>query len=435
MRRPKTPTLLNVHGEADGRSTFLGQVSYDARRQSSAFQWSEDAVGLGLEWSPLRLPLSPAPWFSSLREADLMGLPGLVHDALPDGWGMLLMDRAFGQAGIPPEAVSPLLRLSFLGDRCWGALRFDPEWGDDIPKVRRVALDALAQEAQAVVEGDTQRVSDALLVAGGSPHGARPKIMVAVNDDASRALVGQETLPAGFRHVLIKFAGDGEDPTHPALEFFYGEAARSLGILTSPARLIHAGPRLGLCLDRFDRIQGQKRHVHSMAGMLHTTHRIANADWTTVSDLLKNLPGGERDLEEAFRRAVFNAVFCVRDDHTKNIAFLRNPDGTWGLSPAFDLAYSDGPGGYHTMAYHRHRGPHVSLHDLRGLAAFFQVPADRVDPLVRQAQGLRESMVTAARDWGVSKRILSGIAKRFRDIDKGLKPVSPVAASRKRLNP
>ncbi len=123
------PTLLNVHGQADGDLVFLGQLSYNAREQSSVFQWSTDAIERKQEWSPLFMPVSPKLWVSGAREMDLMGLPGLIHDALPAGWGMLLMDRAFGQAGVPRYQISPLLRLAFLADRCWARCPLFPSGG------------------------------------------------------------------------------------------------------------------------------------------------------------------------------------------------------------------------------------------------------------------------------------------------------------------
>lgn len=56
------------------------------------------------------------------------------------------------------------------------------------------------------------------------------------------------------------------------------------------------------------------------------------------------------DLLAAFRQMIFNIVFHNRDDHGKNFSFLLSEDGRWRLSPAYDLSYSQGPGGEHTTA-------------------------------------------------------------------------------------
>lgn len=38
-----------------------------------------------------------------------------------------------------------------------------------------------------------------------------------------------------------------------------------------------------------------------------------------------------------------------RDDHLKNHAFLMDRTGSWTLAPAYDLSFSAGPGGEHTL--------------------------------------------------------------------------------------
>ena len=39
-----------------------------------------------------------------------------------------------------------------------------------------------------------------------------------------------------------------------------------------------------------------------------------------------------------------------REDHTKNFSFVMRPDGEWTLAPAYDLVFSHGIAGWHTMA-------------------------------------------------------------------------------------
>ena len=51
-----------------------------------------------------------------------------------------------------------------------------------------------------------------------------------------------------------------------------------------------------------------------------------------------------------FVRAVFNVLAHNRDDHARKFSFIMERDGTWGLSPAYDLTYSQGPGGEHSTS-------------------------------------------------------------------------------------
>lgn len=430
MKAPKTPTLLRVYAQADGQDVFLGTLSYDARGLSSAFQWSQEAIEVGREWSPIKLPVGPELWISGRGEADLMGLPGLIHDALPDGWGLLLMDRAFGRAGIRREEITPLLRLTYLADRCWGALRFEPEWGQDLGVKKQTALMALAKEASAIDQGQLQEVSDTLLVAGGSPHGARPKILVAINETHDHVLVGQENIPAGYRHVLVKFAAKEEQITAPILEYCYIQAAMSAHIETMPATLLDLDGKFALCVDRFDRQNGERRHVHSLSGMLHMTHRVANADWINVAQVLDKLGVGQEHYNDAFRRAVFNAVCCVRDDHAKNHAFMRHPNGNWSMAPAYDITYCDGPGGYHTMMYAQHLGKNVTWEDLERTASVFGLDHTQVIAEVQRCQQSRENLIGEAVALGVDKSWLRNIKKRFGEIDKAMTPKRPRARRR-----
>lgn len=49
-----------------------------------------------------------------------------------------------------------------------------------------------------------------------------------------------------------------------------------------------------------------------------------------------------RSLEEAYRRMVFNVMAVNQDDHVKNLSFQMARDGTWSLSPAYDLTFARG---------------------------------------------------------------------------------------------
>jgi len=61
------------------------------------------------------------------------------------------------------------------------------------------------------------------------------------------------------------------------------------------------------------------------------------------------LTRNHQDVLECYRRMVFNVLTHNRDDHVKNFAFRLTDEGTWELAPAYDLVFSPGPGGEHTM--------------------------------------------------------------------------------------
>lgn len=105
-----------------GEQWLLGTLAPSGR--DILFEYSPEALRQGLELSPLHLKLQPQA--HGRFAVHQHGLPGLLADALPDGCGLLLMDRLFRQQGLDVAAVTPLQRLAFIGERAMGALVFEP---------------------------------------------------------------------------------------------------------------------------------------------------------------------------------------------------------------------------------------------------------------------------------------------------------------------
>jgi len=112
---------LAVHLQrGPGDWVVVGQVAEAERR--IYFEYVAAFLGRGLELSPFKLPTQIG--LIEHRDRAFGPLPGMLDDSLPDGWGLLLMDRLFRQRGLRPTAVSPLQRLSYLGSRTMGALTY-----------------------------------------------------------------------------------------------------------------------------------------------------------------------------------------------------------------------------------------------------------------------------------------------------------------------
>ena len=114
--------------------------------KSLLFEYTEEAMRQQLELSPRMLKLRVAA-YGDFPEHQ-MRLPGLVADSLPDGWGLLLMDRAFRRVGL--KSVSPLDRLAFIGDRAMGALSYEPADPGALPDEDVKLLD-VARSVQSVL--------------------------------------------------------------------------------------------------------------------------------------------------------------------------------------------------------------------------------------------------------------------------------------------
>ena len=313
------------------------------------FQYAQSFLQGGIELSPLQLALDtrvfpPGP-------TGLHRLQGLFFDSTPDGWGLKLLHQAMREAGLDVTRSSAVTWLRALGTHGMGALTFHPpmnEMHDEAGSMPDLAK--LAEQARAVEADHVEHVLPALSRAGGSSGGARPKIVAGWHE--SGAIVDAFVpLPPGYRHALIKFAARSEPKDAPLVEAAYLAMAKLAGLEVTAHR-IHTLPknRWALIVDRFDRVADARRHVHTLAGLLALDIRYDFVDYQTLVKVALRLTNDFRVVAAAWQRAAFNVGANNRDDHARNVAFLMSPNGTWGLAPAYDLTYSEGPGGYHTMA-------------------------------------------------------------------------------------
>lgn len=330
----------------------VGRLLLD--RRGCFFEYDQAFLASALSLSPFKLP--PEPGLLEHRDRDFGPLFGLFDDSLPDGWGLLLINRLFQRRGIAPGDVSALDRLAYLGTRTLGALTYHPpsEPGDD--RQRTIDLQTMADESRRVLSGSSTDVLPDLARAGGSPGGARPKVLVGVSDDdsADEMLSGEDDLPEGYRHWIVKFPAGDDDPDSGAVECAYSEMARRAGIDMPPTRLFEteSGHRY-FGIQRFDRDNSEGRnrrvHMHTFGNLIHADFRIPSCDYRQLLEVTRILTRNHRDLIECFRRMVFNVATHNRDDHVKNFALLMDESGEWRLSPAYDLTFSEGPGGEHSM--------------------------------------------------------------------------------------
>lgn len=320
----------------------LAQLADDGR--DLLFQYTPEALARGLELSPYHLALSNQAYrdFPSHQHR----LPGLVSDALPDGWGMLLMDRLFRRNGIDTAAISPLDRLAFIGEDAMGALAFEPPACEHLEK-HDVDLLLIADSVRKVLSGNSEDMLRDLALMGGSPHGARPKVRVNLDQATGIASMAEDGAGTPW---LVKFPGQHEAPEVCAIEYVYVDMARRAGIaMPATHYFLLADDLTAFGIERFDRVEGMRVPVHTVSGLAHADFRHPTLDYLSVLKLTRFLTVDEREVLEMYRRCVFNVVFHNRDDHSKNFSLLMRRDGSWCVSPGYDLTFNEGPGGYHQM--------------------------------------------------------------------------------------
>ena len=101
--------------------------------------------------------------------------------------------------------------------------------------------------------------------------------------------------------------------------------------------------------------------------------------------VMRRLALAMEDVEEQFRRMVFNVVARNQDDHVKNIAFLMDRRGRWSLSPAFDVNYSYNPDGPWTSTHQMsiaNRRDGFTMDDMRSAANAASMKRGRAEAIV-----------------------------------------------------
>jgi len=330
---------------------FLNQIPIGTLAQKEGkvyFEYEKAFLETGIEISPYKLPLKVG--VQRCDDDTFEGLWGVFADSLPDGWGRLLMDRHLMRLGVNPQSVTPIERLSYVGDYGMGALRYEPVKQMDEP-MTQIVLDDLAQRAEAIIEGSNDTMLDTLLALGGSSAGARPKVLVQLREDQKHLIHGRQKLREGYTHAMVKFANSIDGEESGAVEYAYSLMAKTAGIEMPETYLLEGRRGRYFAVKRFDRIGNKRVHMHSVAGLVHADFRLPTLDYDDLLALTWHLTKNYRDLLGIFRLACFNLFAHNRDDHAKNFSFLMDDKGAWRLSPAYDLTFSFGPGGEHSTMY------------------------------------------------------------------------------------
>ncbi|MBK8452114.1 MAG: type II toxin-antitoxin system HipA family toxin [Thiofilum sp.] len=336
---------------AQGERVPVGQLTQN--RQGIFFQYAPEYLDHYTSLSPFNLRFDASIQLAPKRPHG--GLHGVFADSLPDGWGLMLMDRVFRQVGVLPHQVTPLDRLAFIGQNGMGALEYEPVSDLASSSTETLNISELGLQAQALFEGQTKIVLAALVQAGSS-GGARPKAQLYLDPDQPELC--STTPKQGMRPYLVKFTSSHLPLGHEEslCEAAYLTMAKQAGINTQAWQLLPAPPTSGakawLALERFDCTkQGGRLHLHSAAGLLDANFREPSLDYEDLIKASSVLCKEEQVGQEQFRRAIFNLFALNQDDHAKNWAFLMDDKGQWLPSPFYDVTFSPNPYGEHATAY------------------------------------------------------------------------------------
>ena len=344
--------------------TFQWDESYNVVR----FEYDHEFATKGIEPSPIMMPVQQGRIYSfgNLNRDTFNGLPGMLADSLPDTYGRALFDLWLTLTG--RTSGNPVETLCFLGQRCMGALEFEPATGPATDESTKFEIDSLvdvAREALSKKEGfgvnlDTDRKAAIaeILRLGTSAGGQRAKAIIAYNKQTGEVRSGQISAPEGFDYYLIKLdgvsaeAGLKETENYGRLEYSFSELVKKCGIDMTDCSLIEENGRAHFLTKRFDRENGRKIHMQTLCGIAHYDFKLQRGhSYEQAFNVMRRLRLPYSQAQEMFRRIVFNVVLRNQDDHTKNISFLMDHDGQWRLSPAYDMGFAYNPNGAWTKTH------------------------------------------------------------------------------------
>jgi serine/threonine-protein kinase HipA len=318
------------------------------------FEYDEAFKSLGLEISPIKLHTQKTikAYTNQDNISTYKGIAGVFFDSLPDKHGMTFIDRYFERQELKPQQITLLHKLAFIGDRGMGAIEYRPKEHENI---NNTDINSILNAKEAYEEmkkniinkeasiTDLMNILDSVSPVGGG----RPKMLVLYNEADNTIKLNTQKLQKGYKRAIIKFDEvyyENESIGLTKLEYIFMQMAKEAGINTANFKLIEENGMHHLVVERFDRDEeDNKLHICTASGLMHIDISVAQvASYENLFTLTRILCNSQEDIEELFKRMVFNVLALNYDDHTKNFSFIMNKQGIWSLSPAYDITYSKG---------------------------------------------------------------------------------------------
>ncbi|MBI2284783.1 MAG: HipA domain-containing protein [Bacteroidetes bacterium] len=350
---------------------------------------------------------------------------GIFLDSSPDRWGRLLMRRREAwQAKKEDREERTLFESDFLlavfdGHRL-GALRFksDPDgpFMNDQRKMatppwtslRELEYASLQLERDdAINDPEYAKWLSVLIDPGSSLGGARPKASV-VDENG---------------HLWIaKFPSSRDEKNSGAWEMLLHQLAEACGIRVSKASLQKFSGRHHTFLSkRFDRTDhNQRTHFASAMTLLGFQDGADHVDGIGYLDIVgfitQHSPAAKEDLEQLWRRMVFNMLVSNTDDHLRNHGFILTPQG-WRLSPAYDMNPNEMGNGLTLNISENSNEQDISL--AIGTAGFYQLKKDKAENIFSEIQREIIQWRTVAKKLGISNSEMEQTKRAFRLVENG----------------
>lgn len=326
----------------------IGKIGYDEDQRKSSFQYNPNFLAQNKYkklFPYIIRRIQNVQVFSEFEGETFRGLPPMIADSLPDVFGNIVFKEWLEATHKDISSITPLEQLTYVGSRGMGALEFIPN--KELQSSSTIDIEQMTEVVKKVLDVKTafseKGLSDLALLnifkIGTSAGGARPKILVAEHKKSGDLIPGDLVYSNEYNHYLIKLSIDEEQGySKEKIEYIYYNLAQQIGIEMMPSKLVDDKHFATL---RFDRQNGTKQHVLTASGMTGWDFKKPeNSNYENLFRLALDLKLPHKDIQQLFKRMVFNLVFANIDDHLKNFSFIYNIENDkWNLAPAYDITY------------------------------------------------------------------------------------------------
>ncbi len=354
------------------RDQLVGFLRMNPNTQCCVFQYDKEWILKGFSICPRLLPLSDKLFIAP--KEPFAGNFGIFEDSLPDGYGRYLLNRLLKKRGIQDFDLSPIQRLSIVGSSGMGALSYLPE--TYISEYKSIPdLDELQELALLVLSEKKEDDEELLYFNSGNSGGCRPKCLM--NDTEG--------------HWLVKFRHTYDPKDMGKMEYEYNQAARASGIDVPDFKLLKGKY---FASKRFDiNAAGQREHIATAGALLNESILNPKMDYRNLLALTGFLTQSPTQVEETYRRMIFNILTANKDDHAKNFSFICR-DGAWSLAPAYDLTLcANGYNGQHATSVNNSGAP--CLRDVLEVGTRIKISRQRCLAVIEEVAAACKNLIQA----------------------------------------
>ena len=414
MAKGKQDIYIYAHWKGLEEPQLMGVLSalYAKGKKAFSFEYDKDWLK-----SKEQMLLDPdIQFYSGPQYPNNKENFGVFLDSMPDTWGRTLMKRRTSQeAAANNEKAKTLYEIDYLlgvyDESRMGALRFkldiegpfldDNQLNPTPPWSSIRELQEAAKNFENDDDNDEVKKWLAVLMAPGSSlGGARPKANIL---DENKEL------------WIAKFPSKNDTVDKAAWEYLAYRLAIKAGIHMAPSKIEKiSGSFNTFFTKRFDREEGCRLHFASamtMTGNNEDTIRDNPASYLELAEFIQNHGAMVNDnLEQLWRRVVFNIAISNTDDHLRNHGFILTNQG-WLLSPAYDLNPSIDKDG---LALNIDMDNNALDYDLvKSIGEFFRLDDKQMDKIIQEVLTVVETWKEVAKEIGIANKEQTLMAKAF----------------------